>query len=343
MVPRHTVPLRPAPSPVASLGLSALTLVVATLEWLTTPLRVFLRVLLSRTRRAPMSMADEVNALSASVTKAVEGPVAPILRVTNAELIAEMAWTMARSAVGKPPQVIPPAEAGRTFPQSYLVPFHGQPNGYLSTASPAMTERHMEVLFGDDLSVMRHALAESLGTSIRHGVLLDLGSGAGTMLRVLRIHHKRARIFGIELSPYMIAASYAHQLHYLDDHVEVVEANVTQVPFEDGSVRGVTAAFVLHELPEPELKQALKEAVRVLMPGARLSILDVAAPRTLHARARQRVLTRVFHEPYLEAFIELDIGTYLTRMGLTKVEQRDMPRGTALCVYEKPPSPALLN
>jgi ubiquinone/menaquinone biosynthesis C-methylase UbiE len=323
--------------------LSVLTLLIAIVEWAITPIHVLLRVTLLRSKRAPMSMAEEVNALGASITKAVAGANGTVVRVTNAELLAEMTWTVTRCAFGKPPRVVPPKEIAREFPESYLVPFHGQPNGYLSTAAPALTERHMEATFGEQLSTMRHSVAEGLGQSLRHGVVLDLGAGTGTMLRVLRIHHKRARLFGVELSPYMIASAYAHQLHYLDDHVEVVEANVTTLPFDDASVRGVTACLMLHELPEVELQRALKEAVRVLAPGGRFVILDFIAPRTLQERAAMRVSTRVFYEPYVEAFVQADLGAYIERSGLTKVETRDMPRGTRLYIYEKPANPALLN
>jgi ubiquinone/menaquinone biosynthesis C-methylase UbiE len=290
-----------------------------------------------------MSMAEEINALGASITKAVAGANGTVVRVSNPELLAEMIWTMTRCAFGRPPTVVASKEIAREFPPSYLVPFHGQPNGYLSTAAPALTERHMEATFGEQLSVMRHAVAEGLGQNLRHGVVLDLGAGTGTMLRVLRIHHKRARLFGVELSPYMIASAYAHQLHYLDDHVEVVEASVTSLPFEDSSVRGVTACLMLHELPEQELQRALKEAVRVLAPGGRLVILDFVAPRTLRERAAMRVSTRVFYEPYLESFVQADLSTYIERSGLARVELRDMPRGTRLHVYEKPANVALLN
>ncbi len=343
IVPQAPIDPTPPRGVAATIWLAFLTLIVGTIEWAITPIRVLIRVLFAQSKRAPMRIADEVNALAASITKAAEGPHVRVLRTSNAELLAEMGFSLFRCAIGRPPKVVKPPEVRRDFPESYLVPFHAQPNGYLSLAAPAISERHMEVLYGSDLRVMRHAAASALGDNLRHGVVVDLGSGAGAMLRMLRGQHKRARLFGIELSPYMIAASYAHQLHMLDDHIEVIEGSVTELPFDDGTVRGVTATFVLHELPDESLKRALKEAIRVLCPGGRLVILDVAAPRSLRERVRFNVVTRVFHEPYSASFVQKDLVSYVRDRGLFCVAQRDMPRGTRLYVFERPQDLSRLN
>src|SRR5690349_21262409 len=90
ILPRVSVEPGPSRSLPVRIVLSLLTVVIALGEWAITPIRVLLRVTLLRTRRAPMSMAEEVNALGASITKAVAGANGTVVRVTNAELLAEM-------------------------------------------------------------------------------------------------------------------------------------------------------------------------------------------------------------------------------------------------------------
>jgi ubiquinone/menaquinone biosynthesis C-methylase UbiE len=337
LMPAHLPSLIPKRGRTRAITLKLLTLLIATLEWATTPLRVLVRVLFGRTRRAPMSMADEVNYIRPRVVRAVDGRDAPVLYTSNAELLAESVYTCVRCAAGHPPRLrVPQALLQREFPDYYLAPFHGQPNGYLSSGTAVMTDRMLEAQYGEALRDMRREVARALGSRLRHGVLLDLGAGSGNQLRILRTEHKLARLFGIDLSPYMVASAYAHQLEDLDDHVEMLEGTITKLPFDDASVRGITACFVLHELPEAETRAALKEACRVLEPGARLVILDRIPPRTLRQQMRLRVSTRVFYEPYLEAFLRLDLASYLQKHGLTEVERRTLHPDVGLHVFEKP-------
>lgn len=317
--------------------LTCLELVFGALSWATLPLRVIARLLFGRTRRMPMSMADEINYLNPRVMRAVEGRRGEIVRTTSARLFSETALTALKCALGRAPKVqVPAALQGRHFPEHYLVPFHGQPNGYLSPESPVFTERMQESMYGESLHAMRRTAAVALGEARRSGVILDLGAGAGTFLRTLRSEHYLARLFGVELSPYMIAAAYAHQLDGLDDHIEMVEGNIAFLPFDDASARGITACFVLHELPEQETKAALKEVVRVLAPRGRFVVLDYSTPTGALAQMSARVRAHVFFDPYRKAFLDLDLKAYLERLGLKTVEQRNLRSDVSLLVFEKP-------
>jgi len=336
-MPRRAVSVPPARSYASTVLLTTLAAIFAIVSWATLPIRVIARILFARTRRMPMSMADEVNYLAPRVTSAVEGRAAKVMRTTSSELLAEIALTAIKCALRQTPAVTIPATLSvRLFPKHYLVPYQGQPNGYLSPASPVITERMLEVQYGEKLHDMRREAARALGTKLRNGMILDLGAGAGTFLRTLRSEHHLARVFGVELSPYMIAAAYAHQLDGLDDHVEMVESTITRLPFDDASARGITACFVLQEMPEQETKAALKEVVRVLEPGGRFVVLDCSRPHTLMARVSAGIRARVFFQPYRSAFLRLDLPAYLNQRGLSLVEQRALRCDVSLTVFEKP-------
>jgi arsenite methyltransferase len=59
--------------------------------------------------------------------------------------------------------------------------------------------------------------------------------------------------------------------------VEVLTADVRDLPLPDASVDVVVSALCLHNLPEPaDRRRALEEALRVLRPGGRLLVSDLA-------------------------------------------------------------------
>ncbi|MGW8881099.1 class I SAM-dependent methyltransferase [Streptomyces mirabilis] len=59
------------------------------------------------------------------------------------------------------------------------------------------------------------------------------------------------------------------------DRVEVRTADMTALPFADGSFDVVTSALAIHNIPSSEARcRAVDEAMRVLRPGGRLIVAD---------------------------------------------------------------------
>jgi SAM-dependent methyltransferase len=59
------------------------------------------------------------------------------------------------------------------------------------------------------------------------------------------------------------------------DRMEVHTADMTALPFADGSFDVVTSALAIHNLPSPEGRsRAVDEAMRVLRPGGQLLVAD---------------------------------------------------------------------
>jgi SAM-dependent methyltransferase len=89
---------------------------------------------------------------------------------------------------------------------------------------------------------------------------LDLGCGEGRVSRDLRaLGH---RVVGVDLSPSMIAAAQE-----ADPDGEYVEADVADLPFEDG-VADLALAF-MSLMDMDDMPRAVKEIGRVLDPGGR--------------------------------------------------------------------------
>lgn len=99
--------------------------------------------------------------------------------------------------------------------------------------------------------------------------VLDVGSGAGQIARhVLKHADRQAEVVCLDLSHEMLRRA-RHRLKRGEPRF--VAADLTQLPFADGSFDCVTCGYVLEHLPDAKL--GLAELSRVMMPGARMLLL----------------------------------------------------------------------
>jgi len=111
--------------------------------------------------------------------------------------------------------------------------------------------------------------------------LLDLGCGRGAVLIAAARRLPAGRAVGADRwtrdqsgnSPEVTLANAAAA--GVADRVEVHTADITALPFPDGSFDIVTSALAIHNIPSPEARyRAVDEAMRVLRPGGQLLIAD---------------------------------------------------------------------
>ena len=123
----------------------------------------------------------------------------------------------------------------------------------------------------------RRKIANLAGLQPGEGVL-DVGCGTGTLAIVAKQRvGETGRVCGIDPSPQMIArASHKTARHGLaiDFQVGVIE----QLSFPDQSFDMVLSTFMMHHLPEDLKRRGLAEVARVLKPGGRLLVVDLASP-----------------------------------------------------------------
>jgi arsenite methyltransferase len=104
--------------------------------------------------------------------------------------------------------------------------------------------------------------------------VVDIGSGAGTDLLLAARHvGSCGRAIGIDMTAEMRERARAGARDCGLAHVDVLEADATSLPLDDGSVDVVISNGVLNLVPEKE--RAFAEIARVLRPGGRLQIADI--------------------------------------------------------------------
>jgi len=150
------------------------------------------------------------------------------------------------------------------------------------------------------------------------GLLVDLGTGTGRMLELLRERYRRG--LGIDLSPAMLAYARAKLERTELRHAQVRQGDIYHLPLADQAADAAVMHQVLHFLSDPQ--RAVREAARVLAPGGRLLIVDFA-PHELEYLREQFAHERL-------GLAGPQVEQWLADAGLQIVERRDLqPEGEA--------------
>ena len=107
-------------------------------------------------------------------------------------------------------------------------------------------------------------------------LVVDVGCGPGELC--LELARRGHRAVGVDLSEGMLRAAAGTPVRVLADGLAL--------PLADGSVDGATCGFALRNVADPA--RLLAELARVLRPGGRLALLEVAEPAWGPARALHR-------------------------------------------------------
>lgn len=111
-----------------------------------------------------------------------------------------------------------------------------------------------------------------IGTGDR---VLDAGTGIGGTARLIAAE-RGCQVTAVDLTPeYCETATWLNDLVGLGDRIEVLVADVTDLPFEDASFDVVVSQHVQMNVADKDRLYA--EAHRVLVPGGRLALWDVTA------------------------------------------------------------------
>jgi ArsR family transcriptional regulator len=141
----------------------------------------------------------------------------------------------------------------------------GQTSQRFFATVAAEWDRLRQDLFGAHASL--HAL---LGLLPQDWVIGDLGCGTGVVASMLAPHV--ARVIGVDASDDMLASAHARAGHL--PNVDLRRGSLEALPLPDASLDAAVMMLVLHHVPAPAV--ALVEAARVLKPGGRLVIVDMA-------------------------------------------------------------------
>lgn len=139
-------------------------------------------------------------------------------------------------------------------------------------------------------------LLEFIPLTVRR--ILDLGTGDGRLLALLRIERRESEGVALDFSPTMLAAARAKFRG--DDKVQVVEHNLDVSLPDLGSFDAIVSSFAIHHCTDERKCVLYAEIFAALAPGGVFCNLEHVMPltRELHARfLRQLGITEADEDP----------------------------------------------
>jgi ubiquinone/menaquinone biosynthesis C-methylase UbiE/DNA-binding transcriptional ArsR family regulator len=152
------------------------------------------------------------------------------------------------------------------------------------------------------------SLAEALLRLMPPMVIADLGAGDGTFALLLAQQAKK--VIAVDSSAKMIEFGRKQAHRHKVKNIDYLLGDMEEVPIKDASVDLVFFSQSLHHALHPE--RAVLEAWRILHPGGRIAILDLAKHRFEEAR-------ELYADEWL-GFSEIELESMLAKAGFTGVQ-----------------------
>jgi SAM-dependent methyltransferase len=143
-------------------------------------------------------------------------------------------------------------------------------------------------------------------------VVLDIGSGSGTDTLVASTLVACGRVYGLDMTQAMRDKLERNAAAMGATRVQVLEGNAEEIPLPDASVDVVTSNGVLNLVPDK--RRAFAEIRRVLKPGGRLQLSDIALRNPVSEKARAD--PQLWAECVVGAVVEEDYLSLLREAGL---------------------------
>jgi ubiquinone/menaquinone biosynthesis C-methylase UbiE len=145
--------------------------------------------------------------------------------------------------------------------------------------------------------------------------VLEVGCGTGTLtLAAKRQAGLTGRVFGIDIIPGMIEAS-KRKAAEAQEEITFQEGSIDKIPFTESTFDVVMCSFMIFHMSEETRQKGIAEIHRVLKPGGRLMILDLAMPpQPIH-----RAIAKIAFGGMLEHDLR-ELIPFMEATGFTDVE-----------------------
>jgi demethylmenaquinone methyltransferase/2-methoxy-6-polyprenyl-1,4-benzoquinol methylase len=183
---------------------------------------------------------------------------------------------------------------------------------------------------------------------------LDVATGTGDVAIDAATRYPDIRVTGLDFAPEMLGLGRVKiEKKHLSDRIRLLEGDALNLPFPENSFDVSGISFGLRNIPDRTL--ALKEMMRVVVPGGQVMVLDMTYPRIaflkeIYGIYLTRILPRLAHifsrNPAAYEYLGDSIMNFLApgalarlmqEVGLTKVEKHALTFGlTYLHIGYKP-------
>jgi len=157
--------------------------------------------------------------------------------------------------------------------------------------------------------------------------VLDVATGTGAQAAAFA--EQCREVVGIDLSPAMLrVARRKHQR----PNLTFLEADATELPFDDARFDVSCISFALHEMPASVRDRVVREMARVTRRGGTVVVVDYALPANRAARALVYRLVKLYERDHYADFVRSDVQALLRGAGIDPQEERAALLGAARVV-----------
>lgn len=110
--------------------------------------------------------------------------------------------------------------------------------------------------------------------------LIDIGSGTGLLLKLVRLKDPTVSLTGIDPSKEMIAFSRK----YLSSDIKLIEAYAQRVDLPDRLFDRAVSVLAFHHIPPEHRRLAIREIWRLLKPSGRFLIVDIGEGKNVFGK-----------------------------------------------------------
>lgn len=233
--------------------------------------------------------------------------------------------------------VAPPGYAGAPFayPEQYLdYPVHFQPSGYVNGHNVRLEYTSADKFYFDTEENIREWITkvhvQEDHDRLKPLQILEIGASTGLSTLIYADMFPNANVTGLELSAPFVRFCRERQVQWKKDNAQFFHGNAEHMPyFADNTFDIVSYTLVLHEGTAQTDRNILKELLRVLKPGGRMSGFEVAYLANPLQRAQVEFFTTFgpigakdyekvgFHgpEPFMKEFQTLNLPKAVPEAG----------------------------
>jgi len=160
--------------------------------------------------------------------------------------------------------------------------------------------------------------------------VLDVATGTGSQAAAFA---RRCReVVGVDLSPAMLRVAAKKRGA---PNPRLIEADATELPFEDASFDVSCISFALHEMPMTIRDAVLREMARVTKAGGAIAIVDYALPEHPVRRWLVYHFVKLYERGVYADFVHSDLDALLARAGLERRADKRLLSGAARIVVAR--------
>lgn len=205
------------------------------------------------------------------------------------------------------------------YPAYYRQPFHSVPGGWLSKRAAMVNREAMQAIYKDahqdSCMGLRNIIAAYVPPDAE--VVVDIGTGDGDGAASVARRLPRAKVIGIDASPFMIVVGRRQNRDC--PNLEFRHLLAENTGMASNTVDAIMICLVLHECENEAKKNIVKEALRILKPGGTIILVDTPQSDLFTFRG--------FYEPWKDQWLNFDPDSALQEAGFEAIQNNGILGG----------------